>query len=57
MNGYEETVRTLLEGGADVNAKDNVSNQLMMIIIKILLSILMIMLMMIVIIDEDRDNR
>ena len=43
-NGYLEVVRTLLEGGADVNAQDKVRNQMMMT-----------MMMMIVINDEDRD--
>ncbi len=42
--GHHDVVRTLLEGGADLNAQNNVSNQLMMF-----------MLMMIVINDEDRD--
>jgi ankyrin repeat protein len=45
-NGKLEVVRTLLEAEADINAKDNVRNQLMMI---------MMMMMMIVINDEDRD--
>ena len=30
-NGHLEVVRTLLESGADINAKDNVRNQMMMI--------------------------
>jgi ankyrin repeat protein len=41
--GYFDVVRTLLEGGADVNAQDRVRNQMM------------ITMMMIVINDEDRD--
>ncbi len=42
-NGHLDIVRTLLEAKADVNAKDDVRNQ-------------MIMMMMIVVInDEDRD--
>ena len=51
-SGYHDIVRTLLEAKADLNAKNNVRNQLMMmmmIIIIILLSILMMMIMMIVI--------
>ena len=44
-NGHLEVVRTLLEAKADINAKDNVRNQLMMIM----------MMLMIVINDEDRD--
>ena len=53
MYGYHEIVRTLLEAKADVNAKDNVRNQLMMMMIIILLTILMMMI--VVINDEDRD--
>ncbi len=40
-NGYHDIVRTLLQSGADVNAKDEVRNHMMM---------------MIVINDEDREN-
>ena len=29
-NGHEDAVRTLLQGGSDVNAKTNVRNQMMM---------------------------
>ena len=47
-NGHHDIVRTLLEAKADINAKNNVRNQLMMMII-ILLTILMMMIMMIVI--------
>ena len=46
-NGHLEVVRTLLEGKADINAKDKVRNQMMM---------MMMMLAMIVINDEDRDD-
>ncbi len=42
--GQHEVVRTLLEAKADVNAKDNVRNQMMMIMILILLTILMMMI-------------
>ena len=45
-NGHLEVVRTLLEGKADINAKDKVRNQMM----------IMMMLAMIVINDEDRDD-
>ncbi len=45
-NGHHEVVRTLLEAKADINAKDNVRNQLMM---------MMMMMMIVVINDEDRD--
>ncbi len=43
-NGHHEVVRTLLEAGGDVNAQNNVRNQLMMM-----------MMMVVVINDEDRD--
>ena len=46
-NGHHDIVRTLLEGGADLNAKNHVRNQMMMMII-ILLTILMMMMMIIV---------
>ncbi len=50
-NGKHDIVRTLLEAKADLNAQNNVRNQLMMmmIVIIILLTILMMMIMMIVI--------
>jgi hypothetical protein len=41
--GRHEVIHTLLQGGADINAKDEVRNQMMM-------------MMMIVINDEDRDD-
>ena len=47
-NGHHDIVRTLLEAKADLNAQDNVRNQMVMMII-ILLTILMMMIMMIVI--------
>ncbi len=46
--GHHDIVRTLLEAKADLNAKNNVRNQMMIIII-ILLTILIMMIMMIVI--------
>ncbi len=50
--GHHDIVRTLLEAKADLNAQDNVRNQLMMmIIIIILLTILMMMIMMMIVID------
>ena len=45
-NGHLNIVRTLLQGKADVNAKDKVRNQLMM----------MMMMMIVVINDEDGDD-
>ena len=41
--GHLEVVRTLLQAGADVNAKNNVRNQMMMMI-------MMMMMMMIIIV-------
>ncbi len=62
-NGHHDIVRTLLEGKADINAQDNVRNQMMMMmmmmmmIIIIVLTILMMMMMMMIVVinDEDRD--
>ena len=53
MYGHHDIVRTLLEAKADLNAKNNVRNQMMMmiIIIIILLTILMMMLIMMIVID------
>ena len=49
-NGHHDIVRTLLEAKADLNAQNNVRNQMiMMIIIIMLLAILMMLMMMIVI--------
>ena len=56
-DGHLDIVRTLLEGGANLNAQNNVRNQMMMMMMMIiLLTILMMMMMMIVINDEDRDD-
>ena len=51
LNDHLQVIRTLLEGGADVNVKNNVRNQMMMKIILILLTILMMMLVMTIVID------
>jgi len=51
-NGHLDIVRTLKKAKADVDAKDEVRNQMMMMmIIIILLTILMMMLMMMIVID------
>ena len=57
-NGHLDIVRTLLDGGGDINAQTNVRNQMMMMMmIIILLTILIMMMMMIVVInDEDGDD-
>jgi hypothetical protein len=52
QNGHLEVVRTLIEGGAFVNAKTYVRNQMMMMM---LMMMMMMMMMMIVINDKDRD--
>ncbi len=49
--GKHDIVRTLLEGGGDLNAQNNVRNRMMIIIIIILLTILMMMIMMMIVID------
>jgi len=48
QNGHLEVVRTLLEVKADVNAEDNVRNQMMIMM-------MMMMMMVVVINDEDSD--
>jgi len=56
QRGHHDIVRTLLEAEADLNAKDNVRNQMMMmmmmiimIMIIIVLTILMMMMMIIIV--------
>ena len=44
FNGHIDVVRTLIEGGANLNAQNNVRNQMMM------------MMMIVVINDEDGDD-
>jgi ankyrin repeat protein len=57
-DGHHDIVRTLLEGGANINAKNNVRNQMMMmmmlIIVLTILMMMMMMMMKIIIYDEDR---
>ena len=57
-NGHLECVRTLLENQADVNAKDNVRNQMMMmtLIIVIIIMIMMMVMVMAVIYELIVDN-
>ena len=55
--GHLDIVRTLLEGGANLNAKDNVRNQMMMMMmIIILLTILIMMMMMMIVVINDEDE-
>ena len=59
MNGRLDIVRTLLEYGVAVEAKDKVRNQMvmkMMMTIMIVLNIVMIMMKKISINDKDRDD-
>ena len=54
--GHHDILRTLIEAKVDINAKNNVRNQMMMIIpLTLFLMLMMMMIMMIVINDEDRD--
>ena len=59
-NGHHDIVRTLLEYHAEVNAKDNVRNQMMMMTLIIVLTIMMMMMMMMMmmriemIVDENK---
>jgi hypothetical protein len=54
QNGHHDIVRTLLEAEADLNAKDNVRNQMMMmmmiIMIMIIIVLTILMMMMIIIV-------
>ena len=58
--GHLDVVRTLLQAGADVNAKSNVRNQMMMMMMMIIIIVLTIMMMMMMIMfvsnDEDGDD-
>ena len=45
QNGHPDIVRTLLDGGGDINAKNKVRNQMMMM-----------MMMMIIIVNDDDDD-
>ena len=53
--GHLDIVRTLLDGGGDINAQTNVRNQMMMMmmIIKILTILIIMMMMMIVVINDE----
>ena len=61
-NGHHEVVRTLLEGKADVNAKNNVRNQfmmmmmMMMMIIIIVLTIMIMMMMILIVVINDENG-
>ena len=60
-NGHLDIVRTLLEGGGDINAQDRVRNQTMMmmmimIIIKLLTILIKMMMMMMIVVINDEDR-
>ena len=57
MYGHLECVRTLLEYGADINAKSNVRNQMMMMRLIIVLTMMMTKMMMRIEMIVDNDNR
>ena len=54
-NGDADIVRTLLEYGADVEAKNNVRNHMMMMVMNMII-VLTIMTIMRIINDEDTDD-
>ena len=57
--GHLNVVRTLLEGGGDVNAKSNVRNQMMMMMmmmITLLTILIMMMMMMMIAVINDVDG-
>ena len=54
-SGTLDTLRTLLEFDADVNAQTKVRNQIMIMMTLIILLTIMLLTMMIVINDEDLD--
>ena len=58
-NGKLDIVRTLLDGGGDLNVKNKVRNQMMMMMIMmiiILLTILIKMMMMMIVVINDEDG-
>ena len=61
-NGHQECVRTLLEHQANVNAKDNVRNQMIVVMMIIIIKGLtikikmMTVIMIVVIYNEDGDD-
>ena len=51
-NGHLDIVITLLEAGANLNAQNNVRNQMMMMMIIVLTIIMMMILMMMIIVID-----
>jgi len=56
LDGHHQVVRTLLENGAAVNARNEVRNLMMMMMMMIVLTIMMMLMMMIAIHYEDIDD-
>ena len=52
-NGHLEVVRTLLEAEADVNAKNNVRNQMMMIMMMMMMIVINVMIRIEMFVDND----
>ena len=46
-NGHLDIVRTLLESGGDINAQNNVRNQMMMMIVMMVIMMMMMMMLMV----------
>ncbi len=56
VKGHHDIVRTLLEGGGDMNAQDNVRNQMMMMMMIIIILLTILIMMMIVVINDEDGN-
>jgi hypothetical protein len=52
-NGHLEVVRTLLKAEADVNAKNNVRNQMMMIMMMMMMIVINVMIRIEMFVDND----
>ena len=55
-NGHLDIVRTLLDGGGDLNVKSKVRNQMMMMMIILLTILIMMMMMMMIVVINDEDG-
>ena len=56
VNGHLDIVRTLLDGGGDINAQTNVRNQMMMMMMMIIIILLTILIMMMIVVINDEDG-
>ena len=52
-NGHHDIVRTLIEAEADVNAKNNVRNQMMMIMMMMMMIVINVMIRIEMFVDND----